>query len=110
MQTKFTPPPSNFSFKKYYLLILFLFLFFQPLSMFAQSLGPQPMAQHSAGLNADGTVYNWGYNWWGQLGDNTNTDRHTPVKVLKGAYSEGTTYLGDNGSNPIIEVAPGYIH
>ncbi|MBI3634293.1 MAG: fibronectin type III domain-containing protein, partial [Candidatus Yonathbacteria bacterium] len=30
----------------------------------------------------DGTVYCWGYNAYGQLGDNTTTKRYTPVKVL----------------------------
>ena len=36
-------------------------------------------------LAADGTVYTWGYNAYGQLGDNTKTSRTTPVQVLKGA-------------------------
>ena len=34
----------------------------------------------------------------------TTTQRRTPIKVLKGAYS-GTTYLGDNSANPIIAVS-----
>jgi len=65
---------------------------------------------HSIALAEDGTVYSWGRNWAGQLGDNTTSQRNTPVKVLKGAYSEGTTYLGDNGSNPIIAVVLGKDH
>ncbi|HAN09466.1 MAG TPA: hypothetical protein DCP90_02515 [Clostridiales bacterium] len=32
-------------------------------------------------LMNDGTVYAWGYNALGRLGDNTTTDRHTPVQV-----------------------------
>jgi len=36
---------------------------------------------HTAVLRSDGTVWAWGFNDWGQLGDNTTTDRHTPVQV-----------------------------
>ena len=32
-------------------------------------------------LKADGTVWAWGTNWAGQLGDGTNIDRATPVQV-----------------------------
>ena len=64
---------------------------------------------HSIALAADGSVYAFGYNGHGQLGDNTTTDRATPIKVLKGAYS-GTTYLGDNANNPIISFMAGQNH
>jgi len=37
---------------------------------------------HTAALKEDGTVWTWGANWNGQLGDNTTTTRHTPVQVL----------------------------
>jgi YD repeat-containing protein len=33
-------------------------------------------------LKADGTVWTWGWNGFGQLGDATNTDRSTPVQVV----------------------------
>ena len=32
-------------------------------------------------LKNDGTVWAWGYNGHGELGDNTTTNRHTPVQV-----------------------------
>jgi YD repeat-containing protein len=32
-------------------------------------------------LKADGTVWTWGWNGFGQLGDGTNTDRPAPVRV-----------------------------
>jgi hypothetical protein len=32
-------------------------------------------------LKGDGTVWTWGANWYGQLGDGTTTDRLTPVQV-----------------------------
>ncbi len=36
---------------------------------------------HTVALKSDGTVWTFGYNGWGQLGDNTSTDSHTPVQV-----------------------------
>ena len=36
---------------------------------------------HTVALRADGTVWAWGSNSSGQLGDNTITARHTPVQV-----------------------------
>jgi alpha-tubulin suppressor-like RCC1 family protein len=39
---------------------------------------------HSLGLRTNGTVWAWGYNYRGQLGDNTNIDRSSPVSVIGG--------------------------
>ena len=36
---------------------------------------------HSLALLADGSVWTWGYNFAGQLGDGTTTSRNRPVKV-----------------------------
>jgi alpha-tubulin suppressor-like RCC1 family protein len=36
---------------------------------------------HTMALKSDGTVWAWGNNGFGQLGDGTTTERHTPVKV-----------------------------
>lgn len=33
------------------------------------------------GLTADGRLYTWGYNEWGQVGDGTTTPRTTPVAI-----------------------------
>jgi len=38
-------------------------------------------AYHSLALKNDGSVWAWGYNGHGQLGDNTLTDRAAPVQV-----------------------------
>jgi alpha-tubulin suppressor-like RCC1 family protein len=34
---------------------------------------------HTVALKNDGTVWAWGYNGFGELGDGTSTDRYTPV-------------------------------
>ncbi len=64
---------------------------------------------HSIALAADGTVYSWGLNNFGQLGNGPTGQETTPVKVLKGEYG-GTTYLGDDSNNKITAVALGYYH
>jgi YD repeat-containing protein len=38
--------------------------------------------RYTAMLKADGTVWTWGWNGFGQLGDGTFTDRSTPVQVV----------------------------
>jgi alpha-tubulin suppressor-like RCC1 family protein len=37
---------------------------------------------HSLALKSDGTVWAWGGNYFGQLGDGTTTGGSTPVQVL----------------------------
>ena len=51
---------------------------------------------HTVALKTDGTVYAWGMNYCGQLGDGTTTDRYTPVKV---------STLTD-----VTAIAAGYLH
>ncbi|KJY49641.1 RCC1 domain-containing protein [Bifidobacterium kimbladii] len=38
---------------------------------------------HGLALDSDGNAYAWGWNPYGQLGDGTQSDRSTPVKVSK---------------------------
>ncbi|MBI4493165.1 MAG: hypothetical protein HY690_10285 [Chloroflexi bacterium] len=38
-------------------------------------------SQHSLALRSDGTVWAWGDSYYGQIGDGTFVDRHTPVQV-----------------------------
>ena len=40
--------------------------------------------RHSLFLTADGEAYGAGWNYYGQLGDGTTTDRHTPALVASG--------------------------
>ena len=39
---------------------------------------------HSAAIRANGTAYAWGYNFQGQLGDNTTVAKSSPVLVVGG--------------------------
>lgn len=38
-------------------------------------------AYHTAAVNSDGTLWAWGYNFYGQIGDNSTTSRSSPVQV-----------------------------
>ena len=57
---------------------------------------------HTCAMKTDDTVYCWGYNSYGQLGDNTTTDRYTPVQVLG---------VGGNGTlTGVSQITVGYSH
>ena len=55
---------------------------------------------HSAAITKDGSLYMWGYNRSGQLGDGTTTDRYTPVKIMDNVASVS---LGGNHSAAITK-------
>jgi alpha-tubulin suppressor-like RCC1 family protein len=59
---------------------------------------------HSLALCSDGTVAAWGYNQYGQLGDNTTTERHAPVAVNT---NSGVSAL--NGKT-VVAIAAGWEH
>jgi alpha-tubulin suppressor-like RCC1 family protein len=40
--------------------------------------------RHTAAIKTDGTLWTWGFNGYGQLGDNTGTNRSTPVTTFAG--------------------------
>jgi len=77
----------------------------------AVSLGAAPagtrFGQTSAGsflslaLAANGTLYAWGYNIYGELGNNTTTSSSVPVAVSAGAVPTGTRF---------VQVAAGSLH
>ena len=51
---------------------------------------------HTAAIKTDGTLWTWGYNNFGQLGDNTAINRSTPVTTFAG----GTNWKQVAGWNP----------
>jgi alpha-tubulin suppressor-like RCC1 family protein len=42
---------------------------------------------NAGGIKSDGSLWTWGSNLWGQLGDGTTTDRSSPVTVVGGYNS-----------------------
>lgn len=58
---------------------------------------------HSIALKVDGTVWTWGYNYDGELGDGTNTSTHLPkkleslsnVKVIAAGYYHNLAFKTD---------------
>ena len=58
---------------------------------------------HSLALCSDGTVAAWGFNGFGELGDNTTTEHHAPVLVnttsgISALSGKTVTAIGANGS------------
>jgi alpha-tubulin suppressor-like RCC1 family protein len=60
---------------------------------------------HSMALKNDGTVWTWGNNLSGQLGDGTTTDRSTPVQVCQTGSAPCTTVLSG-----ISSISAGQFH
>ncbi|MFZ2188749.1 MAG: ELWxxDGT repeat protein [Candidatus Moraniibacteriota bacterium] len=57
---------------------------------------------HTCALKPDGTVFCWGSNTSGYLGDNTTGDRYVPVQVVG---------VGGSGNlTSIVQIAAGYTH
>ncbi|WP_274648814.1 fibronectin type III domain-containing protein [Paenibacillus humicola] len=52
--------------------------------------------EYSLAVKSDGTVWSWGLNTWGQLGDGSTTDRNVPVQI--------------QGLGSVIDVAAGDSH
>ena len=57
---------------------------------------------HSAALTSLGRVFTWGYNFYGQLGDDTNTNRSMPVDI--------TSNFGLGQDEKILEMSLEYNH
>jgi alpha-tubulin suppressor-like RCC1 family protein len=61
---------------------------------------------HSLALKSDGTVWAWGYNAYGQLGDGTTVDRNLPVQV---AGLTGVTAIAAGGLHSLALLSDGTI-
>ncbi|MBU0651397.1 MAG: SUMF1/EgtB/PvdO family nonheme iron enzyme [Proteobacteria bacterium] len=47
--------------------------------------------RHTMAIKDDGTLWVWGYNGYGQLGDGTQTDKNTPVQIGTGTNWSAVT-------------------
>ena len=64
---------------------------------------------HSCALTIDGAVYCWGTNLNGQLGDNTTTQRRTPVAVTGLGTGAGATALVSGINHSCVVTSAGAV-
>lgn len=55
--------------------------------------------RHSAGVKSDGTLWCWGRNDSGQIGDNTTAHKSSPVQTITGGSNWRTVACGGTGFN-----------
>ncbi|MFI8631293.1 RCC1 domain-containing protein [Microbacterium sp. NPDC077663] len=60
---------------------------------------------HTAALAADGSAYMWGYNMYGQLGNNSTTNSGTPVRVERELFGGQNITSISAGYNITVAVA-----
>jgi len=51
------------------------------------------------GITGSGTAYCWGMNFWGELGDGTTTERHTPTVVVGPGGSAALSFASINAGS-----------
>ncbi|MFG2111450.1 Ig-like domain repeat protein [Streptomyces sp. NPDC048718] len=67
-------------------------------------------SNHTLALTADGRIYAWGWNAYGQLGDGTTTDRIIPVPVdLPAGTAITAIAAGDNGEFSLAATSDGRV-
>jgi alpha-tubulin suppressor-like RCC1 family protein len=54
-------------------------------------------------LKTDGTIWSWGGNSYGNLGDNTTTHRSSPVQQIIGGITWKQISAGDRGTAAILD-------
>lgn len=69
---------------------------------FTQVVDIEVSQTHCLAVRRDGSLWAWGYNNWGRLGDGTTTDRHTPTRVLG---PDGVGYMDE-----VISISSGAAH
>jgi alpha-tubulin suppressor-like RCC1 family protein len=57
---------------------------------------------HSSALSSNGRVFTWGYNNFGQLGDNTTTNKSVPTEI--------TSRFGLSNGDKIVSISLGEFH
>ncbi len=69
-------------------------------------------AAHSIALASDGTVYTWGNNFYGQLGNGNWTDSYTPTAVATSGVLSGKiiTAISVGGSHSIALASDGTVY
>ena len=58
---------------------------------------------HTCAINTDGQLYCWGWNFYGQIGDGTTTNKHSPTRI--GVDSDWTSV--SSGSNHTCAIKEG---
>ena len=58
---------------------------------------------YTAAIKTDGTLWTWGNNSYGQLGDNTTTDKYTPVTTFAGGTNWKQVACGRIGHTAAIK-------
>ena len=61
--------------------------------------------KNTAALKTDGTLWTWGQNSYGQIGDNTGTSRNTPVTTFLGGNNWKQVF-SSNGGTIAIQYVP----
>ena len=78
-------------YSKLLLLVAMFLLFMGSTEAFAATAGGYESVsagwEHNLAVKADGSLWAWGSNKYGQLGDGTASDRHIPVKIMDGVVS-----------------------
>ncbi|HRQ86984.1 MAG TPA: cell wall anchor protein, partial [Candidatus Saccharibacteria bacterium] len=68
-------------------------------------------SSHSLALDSDGQVYAWGRNLYGQIGDGTSSDRHSPVAITGGAIAGKTiTKIAASGELSFVIDSDGLLY
>ena len=92
------------------LLFIVMFMISSPLWGGNACLGTGSRAHHTITTNVNGTVYAWGYNIYGQLGDNSTTQRNTPIAVSGVLSAKTITAVATGSDHSIAATSDGTVY